>query len=319
MISSLKVFDKLDCQVKISYRPESKFAEASKKFKIEAFVGISFGRDSTESTFVISEGSQLNRDVTMFLRQYNAFEKDGIWRIRRETREPDVSVEIARDILGVPSAVLTDMWLSEGCYRAGFVFHHSHLKQVSDVLTRHEMNKSNLIIDYLGPTEGFASILNRINSEMELYVAEVRHTAPAEELKSPVNPTGPRWFRILKNPYGSYAPIGIYITDRPPEESPLVTPIAREGIYMANSDNSYSKYMNREANERKVVTIGRFHDFSNPDFRVTVFMPAILAKEWLEIWDSSLDTFSSWKPSLEAFLPFSEWSMDDRVAAYGAS
>ena len=319
MISRLKVFDKLDCQVKLSYRSESKFSELSKKFKIQAFVGISFGKDSTESTFIISEGTHLSRDATMFLSQYNAIEKDGIWRIRRETREPDESVEIIRDILEVPSSVLTDIWLSEGWYRAGFIFHHSHLKLVSDVLTRHAMSNRNLIIDYLGHTESFASIFNRINSAMELYVAEVRHTAPAEELKSPINPTGSRWFRVLKNPFGSAAPIGVYITDQPPEDLSKVTPIAQEGIYIANSDNSYSKYMNREANERKVVTIGRFHDFRKPDFRVTVFMPAMIAKEWLEIWDSSLDTFSSWKPSLEAFLPFSEWSINDEVAAYEAS
>ncbi len=308
MTSLPDTLNKLDTELRLTMQSETKFGEHSKKFKISAYLGLYFGDKYTEGTYYFSSKQNISRDTAMFLRQYNAIEKNGVWRIKREIPEPSEPVQIVKDLIEVPSSIITDLWFEKGQYQAGFLFHHSDIKKVSNIVMDISSKPMSLTIDYFGPTEGYLTVLSKIDERMGLYVAEVESTIPPESLKPEIDPFGDSWTRILKNPYGGEKGNGIYFTNGKSPKLKNFLMIEKNSIYQGFAENPYSSYVNKELNTARVATIGRMHEFKSPKFNATVIIPAILSQEWLSVWKATVDDFSSWKPVLTSFTSFSSWA-----------
>lgn len=310
MDETARIFNKVDSlnwKVRLSVDPRTKFSELSRKFNIKSEVGILIEGDSSETTLSFPNNAEQHRDIWIFLKEFDAVEQGGIWKVRSTGMESDPIAELINAMRSVPSAVLTSLWLSEGRYSIELIFHRNDTGKVSDILLERWMNNENSRIEYLGPSQGFAAILSEINSRTPTSVVEIELRPPLNEMGSEMNPVGDSWVRIARLPHGSHNVEGIYFTEERPHIMDKINEIDSRKIYSATTSNPYLNFMNEEMNSRKILSLGMLHDFNRPVFRTYTIVPTIFAMEFLSVVKESRERMSEWKPALRRLISVTEW------------
>ena len=299
--------DKLDLKLRLSMNPGTKLSELSRKFGIRSDVGLFLCRDSADITLFFPNNVDQHRDLKIFLKEFDAVEHMGVWRMRRVVERSTKFVELIRSLLSIPSVILSSFWLSEGIYTIEFIFHNADVGNVSKVLLEQMQNIENASIEYMGPSGTFASIALNIDAKTPLSVVEIGLTPPEEEMGVKRNPMGDSWERIVKMPYGSEKVEAIYFTSGKPADMSCTTEIEKNSIYEAVTENPYMSYMNRELNSRRILTLGRIHEYHKPDFTIYVMIPALLVNEFFLVVASSARDMKEWKPVIRGIVGAKEW------------
>ena len=299
--------DKLDLKIRLSLDPDTKFSELSRKFGIRSEVGLYMCDDSAEITLFFPNNVEQHRDLNMFLKEFDAVEHMGVWRMRRVVERSTKFVELIRSLLSIPSVILSSFWLSEGIYTIEFIFHNTDVGNVSKVLLEQMQNIENASIEYMGPSGTFASNMLGIDAKTALSVVEIGLSPPEEEMGAKSNPMGDSWQRIVKMPYGSEKVEAIYFTSGKPADMSCTTEIEKNSIYEAVTENPYMSYMNRELNSRRILTLGRIHEYHKPDFTIYVMIPALLVNEFFLVVASSARDMKEWKPVIRGIVGAKEW------------
>ena len=299
--------NKLDYELRLSFTTETSISELSQKFSINAFTGIRIGEKKVEFTYFFPEDTSQSREIGVFLRQFDAIKNEGVWRVKVEDDSSANYVVMIRDMLSVSSAAMTGIWLINGKYHVGFVFHHSELPAITGIIHGNRKSVAGFSIDYLGKSEGFAKIVAGINDRIKLNVAYVELVAPEEELSEINNPMRNHWIRVLKTPYGSEKVQGIFIPSETPTKKHGIHTIVDGELYSATTGNSYLKFMNSKKNSERVVTMWSFQKFDDGILTIVEIIPSAMTAEWMRIFSESVKAASGWKPSLSYFSDFSEW------------
>ncbi len=299
--------NKLDYELRLSFTTGTSISGLSKKFSISAITGIRIGGKKVEFTYFFPEDASRSREIGIFLRQFDAIKSKGVWRVKVEDDSSADYVVMIRDMLSVNSAALTGIWLINGKYHIGFVFHHSELPAIASIIHRNMKSVAGFSIDYLGGSEGFAKLVSGINDRIKLNVAYIDLIAPEEELTENNNPMKNHWIRVLKTPYGSEKVQGIFIPSESPAKKQGIHTIVDGELYSATTGNSYLKFMNSKKNSERVVTMWSFQKFDDGILTIVEIMPSAMTAEWMRIFSESVKASSEWKPSLSYFSDFSEW------------
>lgn len=294
-------------KLKMSFDPGTRLSEMSRRLSISAYVGLLLKKEESEITIFFPGEAKKNRELAIFMKGFDAVERSGIWRVRRKVERSLKFVQATRDILAVPSAVMTEFWLSSGRYRVEFIFSTTDLKAVSDILVRTVTAVDGTNVEYLGKNSGFIDTFSSFNRKMSLSVVEIDHIPPEDEMKVQSNPLGDRWMRITKTPFGYERIPGLYFVDRPPLSDRGIETVIPGEIYHADTSNAYAEYMSDMLNREMVAPVVRLYEFNKPNFIATVIMPEILSPEYLRIFGSSIVQLSSWRPVLKHFSDFSTW------------
>ena len=308
--------NKLDYELRLSFTTETSISELSRKFSIRAITGIRIGGKKVEFTYFFPEDTSRSREMGIFLRQFDAVKNEGVWRVKVEDDSSADYVVMIKDMLSVSSAAMTGIWLINGKYHVGFVFHHSELPAITGIIHGNRKSVAGFSIDYLGKSEGFAKMVSGINERIKLNVAYVELVAPEEELSEINNPMRNHWIRVLKTPYGSEKVQGIFIPSETPAKKQGIHTIVDGELYSATTGNSYLKFMNSKKNSERVVTMWSFQKFDDGILTIVEIMPSAMTAEWMKIFSESLKEASGWKPSLSYFSDFSEW-IDKNAQANG--
>ncbi len=299
--------DQLDYTLRLSLVPGTKLSEASRAFSIKSEVGMYVDGDSTEINLFFPDSAEQSRELRMFLQEFDAVEKNGLWRVKRPIRESLAFFRTVKSILEVPSAVLVGSWLSDGVHRMEFIFHGSDALKVSDILLRQLPDAGNASIEYFGRSEGLRNILSSIDARTPISVMDLELTPPEDELTPIRNPVGDSWTRMLKISSGSQYIQAVYFTSRRPRESKGITTIVDGEIYEAATENAYVSYINRKMNTERIFSLIRFHEFNKPSFSGYMILPTFFVNEFLHIVASSAGDMKEWRPVIKSLVSYREW------------
>ena len=299
--------DQLDYKVRLSLVPGTKLSEASRAFSIKSEVGMYVDGDSTEIDLFFQGAAEQSRELRIFLQQFDAVERNGVWRVKRMIEKSPAFFRTVKSILEVPSAVLVGSWLSDGVHRMEFIFHRSDAVMVSDIMLKQLPDAGNASIEYFGPSGGLRNILSSIDARTQISVMDLELTPPEDELTPIRNPVGDSWTRMLKISSGSKYIQAVYFTSRKPRESKGITTIVEGEVYEATTENAYVSYINRKMNTERIFSLIRFHEFNKPSFSGYMILPTFFVNEFLHIVASSAGDMKEWRPVIKSLMSYREW------------
>ncbi len=294
-------------KLRISYDPGDRLSRLSRKLGVRTPLGLLILDDRYELIMFFPRDSEKDRDLMIFINEFNGVKRNGIWRVRRRVNEGISFVKALNEIISVNSAVLSDLWISEGRFNAEIVFHEANLKEISEFVISASNTVEGFSIEYLGRNGGFEEIFSEINRKLPLSVVEIDHVAPAREVTRERNPMGDRWTRIAKIPYGYPKVAAVYFVDRDPGSSPSIRTVVPGSIYRADTDNEYVELMNGKMNDDMIGPVARIYEFDNPHFRVTGILPSMLMQDYIRVFAATLTRMSDWKPVLTHYSDLSTW------------
>ncbi len=154
-MDSARYNDHLDQIIVFTMEPPSRMASISRKFNIQADVGVRFTERSSELTFLYHEKDPNNRDIKIYLAQFNPMLFKNSIIIRREIDAELEFNNLMKEMHSVESSVLTGISLENGIYRIVFEYAARDTKSVSSVILRFIDRIETLKLTYLGSLEDY--------------------------------------------------------------------------------------------------------------------------------------------------------------------
>jgi hypothetical protein len=304
--------DALNWKVCLSSRPKGGTAEKTEKFGIESELGFIFEEEITEMNLFVKKTEEMQREMVIFLNQSKAMEMNNIYRVRSIARKNFKLTDVARKLLGISSVVLSSFSISKGEYRIEFLFHDSEIEDVSRVILQELAEKSDVRVEYIGPSGGFRNSIKRITERTTLTLIGIETDPPDEELKLERNPMGSEWVRIEKTPLGKGDINGIYFTTEKPSRKD-VTEIVPGKIYFAATKNEFIREMDRLMGESRIPCISKINILKGRKFYTLTAVPDIFSGEYINIVRQVASSFDQWKPKIFRVLNIGEWIYKEKI------
>ncbi len=143
--------DHMDQIVVFTMEPPSRMAAISRKFSIRADVSIRFTESSSELTFLYHEKDPNNRDLNIYLAQFNPVSVNASIIIRREIDAELQFNGLMKKLHSVESSILTGIRLEDGIYIISFEFAAEDTHLISSVIMQYVDRIETLKLKYLGP------------------------------------------------------------------------------------------------------------------------------------------------------------------------
>lgn len=302
----LNMIQRLDMRLRIIVEPDPKLSELSKKFGVYSEIGLLLYEEQPELILFFPNNVEKNRELRIFLREFDAVENSGIWTVRLKSNREEGFIRLTFALLDIPSVVLSSFSLVDGFYHIDFIFNAENNSAVSSVLVEHLKNQSTINVDYLGRSNEIQEVLQAVNSRTQLSLFEINMIPPDEEMKPERNPMGDKWFRILKTPFGSSSVEGLYFVDRIPVSENGVTEVIKGSIYRTNTKNRFLKTINERMNRERVVSVLAFQSFQIPNFRVFFVVPTIFKRRFFDILLEVMESEKEWKPQIMQIASINE-------------
>lgn len=242
-----------------------------------------------------------SREKDIFLTQFGAEKIDNIWAIRHET-DDKVTESFIRDLIGVKSVVLDDVFLDRGLYRFIFRFNEHDQAAVSRTLLKGARNINGLNIEYLGESPPLLHIFKNTTRAFPLVYVEIKNILPREEMERKGDmPMGSKWAREIKSrtlDRGLEAVYHIHDPDRIIDESKVSVISSEDRIYGYKSENRLLNYWSKQLYENSITIMWLFQDFRAPEFNTAFIFPRFYVQQFFRIIESSAREFPDWKISV---------------------
>ncbi|MHB8372139.1 MAG: hypothetical protein ACYDAO_04075 [Thermoplasmataceae archaeon] len=298
--------DKLNWKLRISLEPETEFSKISKKFGVKTEVGIHLMPDASEISLLFQKDIEQKREIKMFLREFNAEERNGIWFVKRKIDKTLDFFDMIRELLRIPSIVLVNTWLLEGVYRIEFIFHSIDSVKVSKTIIENLPTIDNAFLEYLGPNDGYSSIISAINERTDISLIEIELTPPNDGKFQQLNSMGNSWTYIAKVPYGPEDLGGVYLTSEKTFDRTDLIKITEDVVYSPSMENPYIQYINDEMNLKGIIPLSRIYAFHSPFLKIYMLMPKMIINSFLAVLSSSMKLMPEWNPIFKGLSGFDE-------------
>ncbi|MHB1493452.1 MAG: hypothetical protein ACYCSG_04800 [Thermoplasmataceae archaeon] len=297
--------DLLNRRLKFSFNSGVEIAKMSAEFDTPIEVGIFIGSDYSDRDIFIPDKKEFTPGVEFFLRKYHGERRGNFWLVRRNMEGAEL--KNFQDIMSIPSMVLNGITLYHGVYEADFLFNEGNDRAVSSLILDICSQSDTIHIDYLGDSQSYIKTIKSKDKTKNLYVAEIDHDIPEEEIKSELEWFGGNWIRIIKNPYGNESLNSIYFVNSKPLNDRNVTCIKEGKLYQKITENAFVRSMNLLGNKSRIITQSRIQMLDGTHYKAIVFIPQMFINEWLNVWKSSVKELKSWNPVLSFFSDFKSW------------
>ena len=302
----LKKMDRLNWKLIASIEPGTEVSMASRKFGIKSEIGFHLEGKEAEINLYFPDGPDIERDLSIFISKSGGVLENGIWRIHRKVTKSREYIDTVRELLDVPSCVLSSVWLDKGRYFTEFLFSYTEISSVSEAILRFRGDRWKFNVDYLGPSEGYERILKIVDGRNPLSVIQMSLRAKSDEKQVGDNLVDESWLRILKMPLETQSIGAVYLTDGPELHNKKIRKIT-DGVYYGKTKNEVVNAINMEIIGRNIVTLSRVQIFENPDLKAYIVAPSIFTDELIRLLSSIAQQFTGWKIDLERIETLREW------------
>ena len=311
-LKNVEQLDALNWKLCLSSKPKGGTAEKTEKFGIESELGFIFEDEVTEINLFVKKTEEMQREMVIFLNQSKAMEMNNIYRVKSIARKNFTLTEMARKLLVIPSVMLSSFSISKGQYRMEFLFHDSQIDDVSKVILQELIEKSDVKVEYLGPSGGFRESIRRITDRTKLTLIGIETDPPEEELKMERNPMGTEWVRIEKTPIGRGNINGIYFTNEKPQRED-VKEIVPGKVYFAATENNFIRGMDALMSENRIPCISRVNILKGRKFYVITAVPDIFAGEYIHVARQVATSFDKWNLKIFRVQNIGEWIYKEKI------
>jgi len=283
----------LDKQMIMTGPVHGQFKEISMKLNYKIMCSQVFNSDQMELVYYIPESLENKREVLMLIQMLKGEKVSGIWNIRFGEEE-NSDLKIISDFIKVPSAVLDTIFVYHGNYFAYMRFNNSDLEKVSKIMLENVALDEEYSVESLDETKGTLSNIKNISEEIPLFVINVISDPPAKELEPHNNPMGKTWKRIIKSLSPDDLISAVYVTDESVSipEFPIIN--EEMHMYLGSVRNPLLVHLNREFNEKGIVTFSRIQSINNGLFTMSFIISADQVSQAIRIMGKMFSLFPEW-------------------------
>jgi hypothetical protein len=260
----------------------------------------------TEVNMFFPKKQDMPRDLNIFLHESDGFLDDDVWRVKRNVVKKTEYIDLIRELLEIPSCVLSSIWIENGVFQTEFIFHNSQAKFISDLILEKVSNMDEVNLEFMGPNTGYMNLLREINIRCPLSVVQTQISPPEYQLEDSENPMGDKWTRIVKMPYGGGEIRAVYFMDGIPSVPSAAKEIFSGSLYESTTDNAFVSYIITEMHLKRIPAIAKIHEFSMPKFNSWIIFPSVFRNDVLKIVSNSLEDLPSWHPVLKRMVSLND-------------
>lgn len=302
----LKKLNGLNWKLIASIEPGTEVSKASRKFDIKSEIGFHLEGNEAEINLYFPAESSTERDLAIFISKSGGILENGIWRIHRKVTKSRDYIDTVRELINIPSCVLSSVWIDKGRYFTEFLFSYRDMDSVSNAIIGFKGEQWKFNIEYLGPSEGYERILNIVDNRNPLSVIQMTLKTESSEKQLSDNLLNERWLRILKMPLGTKSIDAVYLTDGYEFKNPRIIKID-DGVYYGKTKNEVVNAINDEIIRRNIVTLSRVQMFENSVLKAFIIAPTVFTEEILRLISDAEKKFTDWKIELERIETLKEW------------
>ncbi len=302
----LKKLNGLNWKLIASIEPGTEVSKASRKFDIKSEIGFHLEENEAEINLYFPAESSTERDLAIFISKSGGILENGIWRIHRKVTKSRDYIDTVRELINIPSCVLSSVWIDKGRYFTEFLFSYRDMDSVSKAIIGFKGEQWKLNIEYLGPSEGYERILNIVDNRNPLSVIQMTLKTESSEKQLTDNLLNERWLRILKMPLGTKSIDAVYLTDGYEFKNPRIIKID-DGVYYGKTKNEVVNAINDEIIRRNIVTLSRVQMFEDSVLKTFIIAPTVFTEEILRLISDTEKKFTDWKIELERIETLKEW------------
>ncbi|WMT49725.1 MAG: hypothetical protein RE472_01875 [Thermoplasmatales archaeon] len=302
----LKKLNGLNWKLIASIEPGTEVSKASRKFDIKSEIGFHLEGNEAEINLYFPAESSTERDLAIFISKSGGILENGIWRIHRKVTKSRDYIDTVRELINIPSCVLSSVWIDRGRYFTEFLFSYRDMDSVSNSIIGFKGEQWKFNIEYLGPSEGYERILNIVNNRNPLSVIQMTLKTESSEKQLSDNLLNERWLRILKMPLGTKSIDAVYLTDGYEFKNPRIIKID-DGVYYGKTKNEVVNEINDEIIRRNIVTLSRVQMFEDSVLKAFIIAPTVFTEEILRLISDAEKKFTDWKIELERIETLKEW------------
>ena len=294
----LKKLNGLNWKLIASIEPGTEVSKASRKFDIKSEIGFHLEGNEAEINLYFPAESSTERDLAIFISKSGGILENGIWRIHRKVTKSRDYIDTVRELINIPSCVLSSVWIDKGRYFTEFLFSYRDMDSVSNSIIGFKGEQWKFNIEYLGPSEGYERILNIVDNRNPLSVIQMTLKTESSEKQLSDNLLNERWLRILKMPLGTKSIDAVYLTDGYEFKNPRIIKID-DGVYYGKTKNEVVNEINDEIIRRNIVTLSRVQMFEDSVLKAFIIAPTVFTEEILRLISDAEKKFTDWKIELE--------------------
>ena len=302
----LKKLNGLNWKLIASIEPGTEVSKASRKFDIKSEIGFHLEGNEAEINLYFPAESSTERDLAIFISKSGGILENGVWRIHRKVTKSRDYIDTVRELINIPSCVLSSVWIDKGRYFTEFLFSYRDMDTVSKAIIGFKGEQWKLNIEYLGPSEGYERILNIVDNRNPLGVIQMTLRTESSEKQLTDNLLNENWLRILKMPLGTKSIDAVYLTDGYELKNPRIIKID-DGVYYGKTKNEVINAINDEIIRRNIVTLSRVQIFEDSGLKAFIIAPTVFTEEILRLISDAEKKFTDWKIELERIETLKEW------------
>ena len=130
----LKKLNGLNWKLIASIEPGTEVSKASRKFDIKSEIGFHLEGNEAEINLYFPAESSTERDLAIFISKSGGILENGIWRIHRKVTKSRDYIDTVRELINIPSCVLSSVWIDKGRYFTEFLFSYRDMDSVSKAI-----------------------------------------------------------------------------------------------------------------------------------------------------------------------------------------
>ncbi len=230
----------------------------------------------------------------------NAIEKKDAVSITEPINNPD-QITLIKDILNIPSAMISECYLLGNELNISFRFHSSVLEDVNRILDSRSMTESDSRMVYLGPSPGTVSIMNGINATTPLTVIRFTLRQPAilsDELVM-ADILGTQAEAQARMLLSEEVKLILYSDKELKWANPIST---EELVYEAhNADSPFMHEIEVRCYKAMIPLLLLFGRITKQGLEMTTLIPSVESSEFLNLFREVSREFKGERPVLELY------------------
>ncbi|MEM0155953.1 MAG: hypothetical protein QW597_05060 [Thermoplasmataceae archaeon] len=285
----------LDMQCVIAIKDGYELLDFSEKFHLNLSCTAIVEKQQIGLVFFIRKEEFENRDIRMFLKTFNAEEKDGVWIVKL-TESADSELNVLKNFLIIPSVVLDHIYLENGIIYARIRFHKNYLKSISDEVMRTVKRTDKVSLEYLGKSDGLLSVLKEIDRRVPLFYFSLDSEPPESAKNSDDTPVPGKWIREIKFTSDDLIN-GIYavnssenVTDNRVQEISKC-----DKLYEGKSRNDVLDFLRIRSMETLIPTFSNVQGYDGKKLSMDFVVPEFEVQKFLSVVSETLKAFPDWK------------------------
>ncbi|WP_393972204.1 hypothetical protein OXIME_000823 [Oxyplasma meridianum] len=287
------MMEALDSRLVLKGPLHGKFGEISVKVNHKILCTQIFNSGKMDIVYYIPVSVENQREILMMIQMLGGKKISDVWNIKLNEDE-NTDLRVILDFIKIPSIVLDAIYAYRGEFIAYMRFNNSDLNNVSETLLENIAMEEEYSVDYLGEANGTFSDMKSISEEIPLFVMEVISNPPLEELQPENNPMGKSWRRIIKSLSPDDLISAVCVTDELVSIPSFSLINQEKQIYLGSVKNPLLVYLNREFNEKGIVTFSRTQSLRDSLFRMNFVISADQVNQVVRVMGKMFRTFPEW-------------------------